>query len=367
MKRYRSINPKLTLLSSALLLAACASTPVDETPKEQTAVVTAKVVLNGLYVPDSQGEQVVYTREDMRTIHNQLKPDSFYMKWAGTDSSGIFRMDKNLLWQLDHKNKTYQECALSGCVSGYAEMLANADESEEGSEEYESYEDLDCKVELTKNEFEVLSTGNKRQIGGQASEEYKVKWSTEFTDEKGKKDLNLLQFVFWTADPNAEMKEAWRVHEIATNKYLDSVGENNPLVRLLGREGFKTISAFTGDTEQADHLGLNAFQQELAKIKGYPLSIKLEWFQNMQACADNKKKEKRDTNIDFSGGLEDAATNLLGNIVKNAADDMVEKKVDAWMKDARIRYIYEVKTVENKLAHNSNFDVPNDYQLFDRN
>ncbi|WP_406609223.1 hypothetical protein [Agarivorans sp. JK6] len=366
MKRCCSIKPSLSLVTSALLLAACASTPVDNSPKELTAVVTAKTVLNGLYVPDSKGEQVVYTRENMRTIYDKITPDSFYMKWAGIDASGIFRMDKNLLWQLNHSNKTYQECKLSGCTSGFLEMLEHSGEEEE-TEEYQSYEELECNVELTNNEFEVISTGNKREIAGQATEEYKVKWSTEFTDESGKKDLNLLQFVFWTTDPNAEMKEAWRVHEKATNNYLDAVGENNPLVRLLGYEGFKTISAFTGDTEQADHLGLNAFQQELAKIKGYPLSIKLEWFQDIKACSANKKKEKRDTSIDFSGGLEDAATNLLGNIVKNAADDMVDKKVDAWMKDARIRYIYDVQSVENKLAHNSNFNVPEDYQLFDRN
>lgn len=358
-----------TLLASlaALGLSSCASTPSDDTPQELTSVITASYVLNGLFVPDSKGEQTVYTREDMRTIHDKVKRDSFYMRWANSDTSGIFRMDQNLLWQVDHTKKQYQECALSGCSNLLEELFPRDDDTES----YESYEERGCETELTRNDFEVVATGKSRQMQGMETEEYTVTWTTEFTDDQGLKDLNLVQMVFWTTTPNAEMTEAWRIHQKATDRYLDSVGNNQPLSRLLGQDGFRAISALTGDTEKGSPDLLGSINQELSAIQGYPLSIKFEWFQKQEACVESKPaKEKESLSIDLSNGvdgLEDAATSLLGGLLKSAANDAVDKKVDAWMKDVRVRYIYDIQSVENRLAHNSNFEVPNNYKMLDRN
>tara|TARA_R110001583_G_scaffold112917_2_gene263061 strand:- start:13694 stop:14782 length:1089 start_codon:yes stop_codon:yes gene_type:complete len=356
---------KMTAIVVAGTLSACATTEVDNTPKNPTTVVNAKFTINGLYLPDHKGVQTVYTRENKRAIHQKAEFDSFYMGWADYDETAIFRIPENLLWQLDHDNETYRECPLSGCKDLFSELIEKTQGTSDEEEEYETYEEKGCTVTLDKNEFEVIATNNKRQIGGLASQEYTATWTTEFKDQDGKIDLNLLQFVFWTTTPTANMKAAWVVHEKATDNYLNKVGDNNVLVRLLGKEGYKAISAYSGDVQKSDKNQFNSVTQKLSTIEGYPLSIKMEWFQKSEACAQVKTKNT-DNKLDLSNGLTNAATNFLGNMLKNEADKVVDGVVAEWQKDARVRYIYEVTSVSEQQINDSQFDIPAGYKLQDR-
>ncbi|KGJ88993.1 hypothetical protein [Colwellia psychrerythraea] len=356
---------KITTIAVTAALVSCASTQVDNTPKNPTSVVTAKFTINGLYLPDHQGTQTVYTRENMRAIDQQAEFDSFYMGWADYDYTTIFRINDNLLWDVDHDKESYQECPLSGCNDVFSEFMAKTQDSSDEEQEYETYEERNCEVTLDKNDFTVIATNNTRQIGGLPSKEYTAKWTTEFKDKNGKVDLNLLQFVFWTTTPTAEIKSAWKVHQKATDNYLNTVGDNNVLVRLLGKDGYKAISAFSGDIEKIDKAQFNEITKKLATIKGYPLSIKMEWFQKSEACPVAKKK-RADNAVDFSQGLGNAASSFFGNIIKDEADKVVDGVVAEWQKDARVRYIYEVTSVSEKQIHDSQFNIPNGYKIEDR-
>jgi hypothetical protein len=355
----------LVAIAVAGALVSCATTQVDNTPKNPTSVVTAKFTINGLYLPDHQGTQTVYTREDMRSIAQKAEFDSFYMGWADYDNTTIFRMDNNLLWDLDHDKETYQECPLSGCTDIFAEFMAKTQDASEDEQEYETYEERGCEVTLDKNDFTVVATHNTREIGGLPSQEYTAKWTTEFKDNNGKVDLNLLQFVFWTTTPTADIKSAWKTHQKATDNYLNTVGDNNVLVRLLGKDGYKAISAFSGDIEKNDNAKFNSITKKLATIKGYPLSIKMEWFQKSEACSVAKTK-RSDSAVDFSQGLGNAASNFFGNIIKDEADKTVDNIVAEWQKDARVRYIYEVTSVSEKQINDSQFNVPRGYKIEDK-
>jgi hypothetical protein len=360
-----TFNRKVLAIAITSLLASCATTHVDNTPKNPTSVVTAKFTINGLYLPDHQGTQTVYTRENMRAIDQKAEFDSFYMGWADYDNTSIFRMTKNLLWKVDHDAEQYSECPLSGCNDAFAAFMAKTQDSSDDEQEYETYEDRQCEVTLDKNDFSVIATNKTRQIGGLPSQEYKATWTTEFKDSAGKVDVNLLQFVFWTTTPNAEMKSAWKVHQKATDNYLDTVGDNNGLVRLLGKDGYKAISAFSGDVEKNDKTQFNSITKKLATIEGYPLSIKMEWFQKSEACPVAKKK-RSDSAIDLSQGLGNAASSFFGNIIKDEADKVVDGVVAEWQKDARVRYIYEVTSVSEKQINDSQFEIPHGYTISDR-
>lgn len=356
---------KITTLlgaSGTLLLTACASAPVDNTPKNPTSVLKAKYSINGLYAPDLHGTQTVYTREDKRRLDNKVEFDSFMMRWANYDISDIFRMDQNLLNTLDHDRETYKECPISGCASQFSVLMDQTDAQEDGEEEYESYEDKGCQVSLKTNDFNVESTGKTRKIAGLDAQEYTVNWTTEFEDSQDKIDKNVVQFVFWTTTPTAEMNEAWKIQRKATDNYLNAVGDNNTLVKLLGKDGYKAISAFSGDIEKTDGEKFNAFTSELAKIEGYPLSIKLEWFQKNEACKEVQQASSGLGNIDFSHGFGGAAESLAGNFL----NQQKEKILASWEKDARVRYIYEVASVSQQMLHDSKFDIPYDYKMEDR-
>ena len=359
---YR-LRPSLIAISSAALMAGCASNVQQDTsPKNPTSVLHATYSFNGAFVPDSSGKQTVYTRANMRRIDNALKHDSILMRWANLDTSDIFRMDRKLLWLLDNDERSYRECPLSGClVSPLFPDLVGNDSSEE--EEYETYEDRQCKVTLAVNDFSVKETGNTRSIEGLEASEYVVRWQTKMEDEQGRADVNLLRFVFWTAPPTQAMNEAWRVHSEAMDNYLNAIDDNEPLVRLLGRDGFKAIAAFTGDIEKTDGSAYGSWINELSKIEGYPLSIKMEWFQNNQACP--KPEKIKSTDIDLTqgvDGLKVAAGNLLGNIVNKKKAELLA----AWEKEPKVRYIYEVNSIAEEPVHDSVFNVPTDYKIEDR-
>jgi hypothetical protein len=361
-----SLAYKVTAIAVVGVLSACAATQVDNTPKNPTSVVTAKFIINGLYVPDHQGTQTVYTRENMRAIDQKAEFDSFYMGWADYDNTTIFRITENLLWQIDHDKKSYRECPIGGCKDVFAEFMAKTkSSSSEDEDEYETYEEKGCDVTLDKNDFTVVTTNKKRHIGGFPSQEYTATWTTEFKDKNGKVDLNFLQFVFWTTTPTVEMEDAWKVHQKVTDNYLNKLGDENGLVRLLGKDGFKAISAFSGDVKKNDNNQFNSITQKLATIEGYPLSIKMEWFQKSEACPVVKNKRSNDA-LDLSQGLGNAATTFFGNLIKDEADKAVDGVVAEWQKEARVRYIYEVTSVSEKQINDSQFNIPHGYKIEDR-
>ena len=291
----------LLALSSAFLLAACSAPVKDTTPLNPTTVVKAKYSMEGLYLPDGKGNQTVYTRPSMRHIQSDFEAESFLSSLANFERSDIFRLDKNLLWELNHDAETYRECPIEGCTSfSFAEQFAQDGEESEGPQ---SYEEMNCSVSLKKNEFDVQPTGKTRVISGMETNEYAVTWHVVFEDNKKKADQNLLRFSVWTATPNSDIKQAWKVHSKATDNYLDAVGDNNPLVRILGRDGFKAISSFAGDIENTDAKSTNSVFKKLNTIDGYPLSLKMEFFQQSQACQDEKQKAST-AQLDFSNGVD---------------------------------------------------------------
>lgn len=352
----------LLALSSAFLLAACSAPVKDTTPLNPTTVVKAKYSMEGLYLPDGQGNQTVYTRPSMRHIQSDFEAESFLSSLANFERSDIFRLDKNLLWELNHDAETYRECPIEGCTSfSFAEQFAQDGEE---SEDPQSYEEMNCSVSLKKNEFDVQPTGKTRVISGMETSEYAVTWHVVFEDNKKKADQNLLRFSVWTATPNSDIKQAWKVHSKATDNYLDAVGDNNPLVRILGRDGFKAISSFAGDIENTDAKSTNSVFKKLNTIDGYPLSLKMEFFQQSQACQDEKQKAST-AQLDFSNGVDgltESATGLVGDFLSKKVDDQMNE----WKKDALIRYVYEVTSVSEQGVRDSVFNIPADYRLTDR-
>ncbi|MDE1240651.1 hypothetical protein [Vibrio aestuarianus] len=353
------------ILSSAALLSAC-STPVkDTTPIHPTTVVKAKYSMTGLYLPDGQGSQTTYTRPSMRHIQSDFKTDSFLSSFASFNRSDIYKLDRNLMWEIDHASETYRECPLEGCLSfSFADQLGQQDQEGDKGEDAPSYEEMSCSVTLKKNEFEVKPTGKTRIISGMHTNEYSVTWHVIFEDNKQKTDQNLLRFSVWTTTPNSDIKQAWKIHSQATDNYLNAVGDNNPLVRILGRDGYKAISAFSGDIENTSPNSTNPIFKKLQAVKGYPLSLKMEFFQQSQACQEEKSQAST-SQLDFSNGVDgltESATGLVGDLFNKTVDE----KVREWQKDALIRYVYEVTSVDEEGIRDSKFEVPANYRLSDR-
>lgn len=357
----RTYKSCLLAVAVATGLAGCASTgkAVDTTPKNPTIVMKADYYINGLYLPEFNGKQTVYTRSDRRRLDHNTKFNNILMRWANSHTGQIARIDTKLSYRLDHDKRQYSECPLAGCNSfSFADLTAPGEDNEE---EYQSYESMGCNVSLVSNDFSVEKTGQQRTISNVQAEEYKVQWQVVMQDDSAKKDTNLAQMTFWTTTPQAQMQQAWKVQREFQQGYADSAADN-PFMRLLGKEAYMALAAVTGDIENTDKEQYNGFLKELGKIKGYPLSIKLEWYRDAQACQEKRSKKSKNNGIDLTAGLGDAAKSMLSGFV----NQQKEKILDEWRKKPMFHYLYDITYLKEELVHDSVFSPAADYQLTDR-
>ena len=356
----RSMKTSLLCIALTAALGGCASTTktVDSTPKNPTMVMKADYYINGLYLPEFNGKQTVYTRSDRRRLDHDTKYNNILMRWANSHTGQIARIDTQLSYLLDHDKKQYSECPLSGCTTfSFADLKA----SSEQDEQYESYESLGCTVDLVSNDFSVEKTGQQRTIANVLAEEYQVKWQVVMQDSRAKKDTNLAQMTFWTTTPQAEMQQAWQVQREFQTGYAQNATDN-PLIRLLGKEAYMAVAAVTGDIENTYKEQYNRFLKELGKIKGYPLSIKMEWYRNAQACQEKRSSAAQNNGVDLTGGLGDAAKSMLSGFV----NQQKERILDEWRKKPLFHYLYDITYLKEELVHDSVFSPAADYQLTDR-
>lgn len=350
-----------TLISLAVVSAmtGCASTKKveDTSPQHPTVVLKAKYHLNGLYLPELNGQQVVYTSATQRRLDHDNKFRNLLMRWANSNSGAIANIDDKVSYMLDHDKKQYRECPLAGC-STFSFNFGGTDSDDEA---YESYESIGCEVSIVSNDLSVVKTGQKRVISNMPAEEYKVQWQLVLQDPAAKKDTNLVQMSFWTTTPDAQMQQAWQVHRQFQTAYAEHA-EDNILIQLLGKEAYMGLAAITGDIEKTGNEQYNDFLQALTIIEGYPLSIKAEWYRDTQSCQEKRRSKKQNSGVDLTAGLGTAARSLLSGVV----DQQKERILDEWRKKPLFHYLYDVTEVKEQMIHDSLFMPPVNYMLTDR-
>ena len=353
------MNLKLVCLAACIAVVGCAGPAVDNSPKITGALVNTEYTINGQILPDFTGKQVVHTIADKRSIRDAIKFDSFIMRWANSDEADIARLDLNKAYDVNYKSEKYSECPLTGCTTTSYFDQFKGQEGAETEDDYQDYEELGCKVELVNNDFSVTKTGAKRQLNGFAVEQTTVLWTVEYQDSVGKKDLNEISFDFWTTNVNATMSEVWKVH----GQFQDGIAKtlnNNPIMQLLGENGYKALAAFTGDMNNQENQFGGEIGKKLATIEGYPISIKFEWVRDSQACQQEKTASSK--SLDMSEGLGGVGKQLLGNLAKKGGDMLLSD----WRKEPLVRYVYEVKSVSMTNFSESVFNVPEGFDLVDR-
>lgn len=356
---------KIGLTAAVVLLAGCATQPekIDTTPKNPTVILKASGVLSGIILPDSTFEQLVYTRNDKRRISDKHKYDSWVARkvLGGGDSTSIFRMDKNLSWILS--DKKYLECPLNGCSTGVMALFETEHGNEDEEEfQYDPAEDTGCQLSPSANEFTVTETGKTRVISGYETKEYHAIWRVEYKDENGKKDTNTLNIVFWNTAPTAAIEDVWKINEEATRAYRKGIQQDsNPLSSLLSDKLFDALSAFSGDTSKQNKEWNNSVTQKLATAKGYPISIKVDWYLDKKACLETQVEKAEKKGFDWSdpmGSLQSSVEEFASKKVKNMFVPSSNEPI--------FHYIYEINSVAIESVHDSVFEIPADYTLTTR-
>ena len=359
---------KITGLLFLILLTGCAGKApvVDNSDKNPTAVYTTKGAITGFVLPDANFTEAVYTRNDRRLTSTKREYDSWIARqfFGNSNESVILRMDRDLRWTLldDDGDKTYTECSLAGCAAGSMKKLKEIQAGEGGKDQQFDYDPNDkkasaCPIHITQNSFKVTGTGKTREIAGQLSKEYHADWVVEYKDDKGRKDSNRLQMVFWNTQPSAEMKKVWAMNAEADNAYMKKIKQDsNALAAIIPPEVFATLSVFAGDIVSNNKLAKN-IAQEMAKAKGYPMSTTVEWYLDRKACVEPQKSKKK-SGFDW--------TNPIDSMTKSASEAASDKAAEMFLPDPNepiFRYLNEVINIGVKYEHDSIFDVPAGYKL----
>lgn len=349
---------------SVALLIGCASETkvVDNTPQNPTAVIQAEYVINGYLLPDATGKQTVYTRGDRRRIDQKIEYDSWVSStfFGDGEMTDIARLDKNLLWLVNVEDKNYVECPIKGCAPNIMSMLGAPETGDEPPAEEAKADPNVCTLEMKKHKFTVEATGDTRELNGFQVEKYDVNWRAEFADKENRINKNNLHMELWTTQPTDSMQQAWKIHGQFQEGYMDAMGMNdNPLGKFVGQQVYMALAAFTGDTSKEGKQYKTSAGNEMAKIKGYPVSIKMELFSDSKACP--RPKEEKKAEFDVNDPMK-SAQDMLGGFFSKKAKEYVEPKEG----DPIFRYIYEVKAVNLNQERDSTFEVPAGFKMMDR-
>ncbi|PYF84539.1 MULTISPECIES: hypothetical protein [Marinomonas] len=341
----------------ALLLAGCAGQVVDKTPVVDVSVIKASIRTSGPLLPDATQTTVRYTAGNKSTLETKTEYDSWITsKIAGDNHTAeITRLDKNLLWQVNYSAENYAECPLAGCSSlSPLEQLKNEGSDDEDTEDYNPAGSDSCKVEVKKFDFTVTPKAKGREINGFIADQYVAQWDLVSEDDQGNRDKHTVTMDYWMADVSAN--QALKESHDFDQKYYDKVIAETPLARLLDQNMEKVLAFFSAGKENE--------MKKLTSVNGEPISVKLEWYADINACQEAETK-KDDPEFDAKDPV-----NSLKDMAGSFFSEQAEKGAKKWMgmEDGKplVTYIREVTAANMSGEHTSRFEVPKDFKLIDR-
>lgn len=352
------LTPLSAISGVALLLTGCASQVVDNTPVVDTSILKINTRTGGYMLPDGNKTEVRYTVNDKSTSEVKTEFDSWVTNTMAGDNhtADITRLDKNLLWHVDYNAESYAECALSGCSSlNPLEKLKKLGGEEKDTEEnYNPGGSASCQINVKKYDFNVTPKARNRKINGFVADQYVARWDLVTEDNQGNSDKHVVTMDYWMADTSAN--KALKVAHDFDQKYYNKVIAPTPLARLLDQNVEKMMVFFSAGKEKE--------MKKLTSVSGEPISVKLEWYADVNTCPEPKSKE--------SGSKFDAQDpmNSLKNMAGDFLSDTAEQGAKKWMgmEEGKpiVSYIREVKAATMSGEHTSRFEVPEGFKLTDR-
>jgi hypothetical protein len=326
---------KLTIFAIAAGVAACSnltSKPEpDSSPTNPTAVLETHVINGGVmgFLPFESTEKR-YVRANMRREDNSMKGSgtfgtitSFFL---GHEDTKIERLDRNVRWTLNNSKKEYTECPVHGCPLPPAKERPPEEKKSEPKAKTES----GCTMRIANTSFNVKPTGEKRDINGFNSDQYRVAWLVTLQDDAKRKTTSTVNIELWTTPLTAAMRQAMGVEETFDKAYAASAPHARTVAvkksEVLPPEVSRMMLGYlSSGLSASDRDAFVRAGRELEKIKGHPVSTHIEWSMEGNACAS-----------------KESAVVSTGPILS---------------------FTIEVKSLKVEPVHDGVFSVPKDYKL----
>jgi len=305
-----------------------------------------------------------YVRADMSRDEHNTKGTGTFSGFLVTKLAGgpgdthIARLDRKLLWTVNERRKEYAECPITGCPPPPAAEKPQKPEPQ--AEQPKQKTEEGCTMRIASSQFNVKPSGQKKELNGFAADQYQGAWVVRFQDTKKRTTTSTLNLDVWTSAVNEDMKKALDTEVAFSRAYLAAVPR--PQIGMASvkpgdhaavpPELFSMMSAYLGNLSPSDRASFQRAVGELQKIKGHPVSTKLEWFLDGNACGSDKEQQQQQSSAP-----------------KSTSDALMSNAMSLFKKDEKpagpqplLSFTVEVKQMGVVPVRDSTFQVPGTYK-----
>lgn len=269
------------------------------------------------------------------------------------------------MYSMDHKRKEYRVRPIEKVK---LDRLVDYDEEEKVDEYDQPESETSSTIQITRNEFKVDVTGEKKTINNFPSQKYVAIWIVEWEDtETNDKGKDSLQTIIWTTPMSDDLKQAQEEEMRFNREYLTQMGLDMETIadEVLGTRWmhlFRQLSRsrtgqFDDETPQ--------FVQEMEKIEGYPVLTDGKYFftregESYQTTAPPEKEEEEKTEINPRD-----PRGTFGGLMKKAIKKKVEPKKETTSASGPLpafSFYTEVLSFKAKSLNPADFGVPAGYK-----
>jgi hypothetical protein len=357
-----TLRTRIAIAFTAAAAAGCSSQPqqpVDNTPENPTAVFETLVSSSGIagMFPFETTERH-YVRAAMRRDEHATKGTGTFTGFLvtrvmGQGDSSIARLDRKLRWTLFHGRKEYTECPVHGCPHPAAAEKADKPRPAERREEPKQKAEEGCVMRIASSKFDVTPTSQKRALNGFNTEQYQAAWVVRMQDGQKRTTTSTVKFDVWTAPVNAQMRQAFDTEAAFGRAFIASAPRaapaGNPSAerKVMPPEMMTMMTGYLGNLSASDRAAFSRAVRELDKIKGYPISTKIDWLLDGNACGSKDEPAAQPGPAGMLSGL--------GGMLGSKKDDGAPKPL--------VSFTVEVKQLGMQPVRDGFFSVPASYKL----
>jgi hypothetical protein len=213
-----------------------------------------------------------------------------------------------------------------------------------------------CVMRIASSRFDVKPTGQKRDVNGFNAEQYEGAWVVRMQDSQKRTTTSTVKLDVWTTAVNAQMRQAMDTEAAFMRAYMSSARAAAPAVKpgertVMPPEMLSMMTGYLGSLSPNDRASFTRATRELEKIKGHPVSTKVDWLLDGNACGAKDEEQAAAPPQSGVAGLLSGAMGMLG-----------QKKEQTTGPTPLLSFTFEVKQLGVQPVRDSRFQVPPTYK-----
>lgn len=222
------------------------------------------------------------TRKFTGALLGSLMPD--------TKTISITRLDKDLVWDVDEKKKTYTEQSLTAAVEEMKRAQQEQAQQRGGAPETQDQpKEGEPQYKIIKNDITLTKTDEMKPVAGFQARKHVLRWEVEAEDVKTKDRITYLMLSDqWASPEDGPVKQLKQEETAFAQAYAKKLMGDDAAV-MSQQYGFAALGGII------DEASVEKFQKELAKIEGYPIATHTKWSMGGKEAEGSTMQSTEDT------------------------------------------------------------------------